>query len=152
MLIFFYYFFFVLDVRLSLHVVFSKTLMVWILRWIYFRCEPYCLFISRILKKIFLCLIQVWLFLNLRLFAGIILDYLPLVSESPSPLPFLEKTFWEVTYTPTRHLKPLHSKSFLQSKSMTLIIINPLHSRIAHRSFDCVRLTLFVRKKWSIIK
>ena len=34
---------------------------------------------------------------------GIILDYLPLVSENPSPLPFLEnqKTFWEVTYTPT---------------------------------------------------
>ena len=38
---------------------FSKTLMVWILRWIYLRCEPYCLFISSILKKIFLCLIQV---------------------------------------------------------------------------------------------
>ena len=33
-----------------------KTLMVWILRWIYLRCEPYSLFISHILKKIFLCL------------------------------------------------------------------------------------------------
>ena len=33
-------------------------------------------------------------------------------------------------------LEPLHSKSFLQSTSMTLILINPLHSRVAHRSFD----------------
>ena len=82
---------------------FSKTLMVWILRWIYLRCEPYCLVISRILKKIFLCLIQVSLFLNLRLFdvishflpnlfvTGIILDYLHLVSENPRPLLFLEE-------------------------------------------------------------
>ena len=33
---------------------------------------------------------------------GIILDYLSLVSENPSPLPFLgkKKTFWEVIYTP----------------------------------------------------
>ena len=116
------------------------------LRWIYLRCEPYCLFISRIRKKIFLCPIQVWLFLNLTLFdvichfmpnlfvTGIILDYLHLVSENPSP-------FWEVTYTPP-HLKPLYSQSFLQSTSMTLIIINPLHSRVAHRSFDCL-LSLF---------
>ena len=55
---------------------FSKTLMVWILRWIYLRCEPYCLFISRVLKKIFLCLIQVLLFLNLRLF-DVISHFLP---------------------------------------------------------------------------
>ena len=40
-----------------MHVVFSKTSMVWILRWIYLRSEPYCLFISRILKKIFFGLI-----------------------------------------------------------------------------------------------
>ena len=82
---------------------FSKTLMVWILRWIYLCCEPYCLFISSILKYIFLCLIQVSLFLNLRLFdvishflpnlfvTGIILDYLHLVSENPRPLLFLEE-------------------------------------------------------------
>ena len=78
---------------LHVHVEFSKTLMVWILRWIYLRCDPYCPFIRRILKKTFLCLIQVSLFLNLRLFdviyhflpnlfvTGIILDYLHLVSE-----------------------------------------------------------------------
>ena len=78
---------------------FSKTLMVWILRWIYLRGEPYCRFISSILKKIFLCLIQVSLFLNLRLFdvishflpnlivTCIILDYLHLVYENPRPLP-----------------------------------------------------------------
>ena len=49
-----------------MHVVFSKTSMAWILRWIYLRSEPYCfftsriisrLFISRILKKIFFGLI-----------------------------------------------------------------------------------------------
>ena len=38
-----FYFIFVFDVRLCLHVVFSKTSMVWILRWIYLRSEPYCL-------------------------------------------------------------------------------------------------------------
>ena len=86
--------------------------MVWILRWIYLRCEPYCLFISRILKKIFLCLTQVWLFLNLRLFnvishflpnlfvTGIILDYLHLVSENPRPLPLLEKKSFGRWQTP----------------------------------------------------
>ena len=101
-----------------MHVVFSKTSMVWILRWIYLRSEPYCLLISRIISRL--------------------IDYLPLVSENPSPLPFLEKkkTFWEVTYTPSPHLKPLYSKSFLQSTSTSLLIINPLHSRVAHRSFD----------------
>ena len=59
------------------------------------------------------------------------------MSENPSPLPFLEKkTFWEVTIHPHPHLKPLYSKSFLQSTSTSLLIINPLHSRVAHRSFD----------------
>ena len=69
---------------------------------------------------------------------GIILDYLPLVSENPSPLPFLEKKkpFWEMTIHPHPHLKPLYSKRFLQSTSTSLLIINPLHSRVAHRSFD----------------
>ena len=69
---------------------------------------------------------------------GIILDYLPLVSENPSPLPFLEKKkpFWEMTIHPHPHLKPLYSKSFLQSTSTSLLIINLLHSRVAHRSFD----------------
>ena len=47
---------------------------------------------------------------------GIILDYLSLVSENPSPLPFLEKkNFWEVIYTPK---KPLYYKSFY-NKSFT---------------------------------
>ena len=32
-----FYFFFLFDVRLCMHVVFSKTSMVWILRWIYLR-------------------------------------------------------------------------------------------------------------------
>ena len=50
-----------------MHVVFSKTSMV----WIYLRSEPYCLLISRIISRL--------------------IDYLPLVSENPSPLPFLEK-------------------------------------------------------------
>ena len=53
-----------------MHVVFSKTSMVWILRWISLRSEPYCLFvsriisrllISRILKKIFFGLINYFL-------------------------------------------------------------------------------------------
>ena len=66
---------------------------------------------------------------------GIILDYLPLVSENPSPLPFFRKKK-EVTIHPHPHLKPLYSKSFLQSTSTSLLIINPLHSRVAHRSFD----------------
>ena len=87
---------------------FSKRLMVWILRWIYLRCEPYCLFISSILQYIFLCLIQVSSFLNLRWFdlishflpnlfvTGIILDNLHLVSESPIEAPSIfrkKKTF-----------------------------------------------------------
>ena len=54
-----------------MHVVFSKTSMAWILRWIYLRSEPYCLLISRIISRL--------------------IDYLPLVSENQSPLPFLEK-------------------------------------------------------------
>ena len=54
-----------------MHVVFSKTSMVWILRWIYLRSEPYCLLISRIISRL--------------------IDYLPLVSENPSPLPFFFK-------------------------------------------------------------
>ena len=64
---------------------------------------------------------------------GIILDYLHLVSENPRPLLFLEK---ENLLGGDRHPHPLYSQSFLQSTSMTLIIINPLHSRVAHRSFD----------------
>ena len=60
-----FYFVFVFDVRLCLHVVFSKTSMVWILRWIYLRSEPYCLlsvvlsfaFLSVVFKKIFFGLI-----------------------------------------------------------------------------------------------
>ena len=53
-------------------------------------------------------------------------------------LPFLEKKkpFWEMTIHPHPHLKPLYSKRFLQSTSTSLLIINPLHSRVAHRSFD----------------
>ena len=67
---------------------------------------------------------------------GIILDYLHLVSENPSPLPFLEKkNLLGGDIHPHPHLKPLYSKSFLQSTSMTLIIINLLDSRVAHRSF-----------------
>ena len=60
------------------------------------------------------------------------------MSENPSPLPFLEKkkTLLGDDYTPHPHLKPLYSKSFLQSTSTSLLIINPLHSRVAHRSFD----------------
>ena len=42
-----------------------------------------------------------------------------------------------MTKHPHPHLKPLYSKSFLQSTSTLLLIINPLHSRVAHRSFDC---------------
>ena len=41
-----------------------------------------------------------------------------------------------MTIHPHPHLKPLYSKSFLQSTSTSLLIINPLHSRVAHRSFD----------------
>ena len=60
-----FYFVFVFDVRLCLHVVFSKTSMVWILRWIYLRSEAYCLlsvvlsfaFLSVVFKKIFFGLI-----------------------------------------------------------------------------------------------
>ena len=119
----------------------SKTLMVWVLRWISLRCdEPCCLFISRILKKIFLCLNLrfdvISHFLPNLFVTGIILDYLHLVSENPrAPSIFRKKkkNVWEVTYP---HLKPLYSQSFLQSTSMTLIIINPLHSRVAHSSFD----------------
>ena len=36
-----------------MHVVFSKTSMAWILRWIYLRSEPYWLFISRIISHLF---------------------------------------------------------------------------------------------------
>ena len=57
------------------------------------------------------------------------------MSENPSPLPFFRKKK-EVTIHPHPHLKPLYSKSFLQSTSTSLLIINPLHSRVAHRSFD----------------
>ena len=68
---------------------------------------------------------------------GIILDYLSLVSENPSPLPFLEKkNLLGGDIHPHPHMKPLYSKSFLQSTSTSLLIINPLHSRVAHRSFD----------------
>ena len=35
-----------------MHVVFSKTSMVWILRWIYLRSEPYC-FLSVVLSVAF---------------------------------------------------------------------------------------------------
>ena len=68
---------------------------------------------------------------------GIILDYLSLVSENPSPLPFLEKkNLLGGDIHPHPHMKPLYSKRFLQSTSTSLLIINPLHSRVAHRSFD----------------
>ena len=40
-------------------------------------------------------------------------------------------------------LSSVHSQSVLQSSSMRLIIINPLHSRVAHRSFDFVRYHLW---------
>ena len=84
----------------------------------------------------FLCLIQVSLFLNLRLFdvishflpnlfvTGIILDYLHLVSENPRPLLFLEKkkNLLGGDIHPHPHLKPLYSQSFLQSTSMILCI------------------------------
>ena len=67
---------------------------------------------------------------------GIILDYVHLLSENPRPLPFLEKKNLGGDIHLHPHLKPLYSQSFLQSTSMTLIIINPLHSRVAHMSFD----------------
>ena len=74
---------------------------------------------------------------------GIILDYLSLVSENPSPLPFLEKkNLLGGDIHPHPHMKPLYSKSFLQSTSTSLLIINPLQSRVAHRSFDFVFLVL----------
>ena len=44
---------FVFDVRLCLHVVVSKTSMVWILRWIYLRSEPYCLLSVAFLSVVF---------------------------------------------------------------------------------------------------
>ena len=110
------------------------------------QCVP-TVAISRVRVKRFL--VQVSLFLNLRLFdlishflpnlfvTGIILDYLHLVSENPRPLPFLEKkNLLGGDIQPHSHLKSLYSQSFLQSTSMTLIIINPFHSRVAHRSFD----------------
>ena len=76
---------------------------------------------------------------------GIILDYLPLVSENPSPLPFLEKkkTLLGDDYTPPPPSETLILKKFLQSTSTSLLIINPLHSRVAHRSFDLH--TLFIQ-------
>ena len=46
---------------------------------------------------------------------GIILDYLPLVSENPSPLPFLEKKkkpFWEMTIHPPPPSETLILKKF----------------------------------------
>ena len=46
-----------------------------------------------------------------------------------------------MTIHPHPHLKPLYSKRFLQSTSTSLLIINPLHSRVAHRSFDYVLFT-----------
>ena len=78
---------------------------------------------------------------------GIILDYLSLVSENPSPLPFLEKkNLLGGDIHPHPHMKPLYSKSFLQSTSTSLLIINPLHSRVAHRSFDFLhQFTVCVR-------
>ena len=39
-------------------------------------------------------------------------------------------------------MKPLYSKSFLQSTSTSLLIINSLHSRVAHRSFDWYEIDL----------
>ena len=48
-----------------MHVVFSKTSMVWILRWIYLRSEPYCLFISRIISRLFISRILEKLFFGL---------------------------------------------------------------------------------------
>ena len=87
-----------------MHVVFSKTSMIWILPFYqsYYQ-SPFYQSYSK--ENIF------WL--NLRLFnvishflpnlfvTGIILDYLPLVSENPSPLPFLEKkTLLGGDYTP----------------------------------------------------
>ena len=55
---------------------FSKTLMVWILRWILTCVVSHIalIFISSILK-LFLCLIQVSLFLNLRF--DVISHFLP---------------------------------------------------------------------------
>ena len=70
----------------GLHVDFSKTLMVCILRWIYL-VWPILPFYQQYSKEDIFCLIQVWLFLNLSLFdvishflpnlfvTGIILDY-----------------------------------------------------------------------------
>ena len=51
---------------------------------------------------------------------GIILDYLSLVSENPSPLPFLEKkkNLLGGDIHPQSHLKPLYYKSFY-NKSFT---------------------------------
>ena len=74
-----------------------------------------------------MCLIQVSLFLNLRIFdvishflpnlfvTGIILDYLHLVSENPRPLLFLgKKNLLGGDIHSHPHLKPLYSQSFLQ--------------------------------------
>ena len=58
-------FVFLFDVRLCMHVVFSKTSMVWILRWIYLRSEPYCLFISRIISRLFISRILKKIFFGL---------------------------------------------------------------------------------------
>ena len=48
-----------------MHVVFSKTSMVWILRWIYLRSEPYCLFISRLISRLFITRILKKIFFGL---------------------------------------------------------------------------------------
>ena len=128
-----------------------------ILRWIYLRCEPYCLFINRILKKIFLCLIQVWLFLNLRLF-DVISHFSPnrFVTNSrlsslgvwkpEAPSIFRKKKHFGrwVTYTPTPIWNPKTPKVFCNLHLITSIIINPLHSRVAHRNFDSLLVCLFV--------
>ena len=64
---------------------------------------------------------------------GIILDYLHLVSENPSPHPGLEKKLLGGDPPPSETiLLPKFSAIY----SMKLIIINPLHSRVAYRSFD----------------
>ena len=48
-----------------MHVVFSKTSMVWILRWIYLRSEQYCLFISRLISRLFISRILKKIFFGL---------------------------------------------------------------------------------------
>ena len=78
-----------------------------------------------------------------NLFAtGIILSYPHLVSENPRPLPFLEKKKKKKNLLggdihPHPHLQPLILPKF-SAIYIYDINSNPLHSRVAHRSFDCI--------------